>query len=110
MTIEVEVMTVSGFEAWAAKNSPRYSVIYCVADTTIAVAGLTYQEAWRARDLHSVAGKTAWVEPSVGNVPTYVCNRFVGKSKQDDCSECGGRFADHRPLPKPIGWRQNEAT
>ncbi len=39
-----------------------YSVVYCVAGTSIAVHGLTYDEAWTARDLHSVAGKTAWVE------------------------------------------------
>ncbi len=65
--IEVEVMTVAGFEAWAAKNSPRYAVVYCVTDTTIAVSGLTYDEAWTARNLHSQTGKTAWVEIETEN-------------------------------------------
>ncbi len=62
MTIEVEVMTVAGFEVWAAKNSPRCTVVWCIAGTLLSVAGLTHREAWKARDLHAVEGHTTWVE------------------------------------------------
>ena len=48
--------------AQADARIPRYTVVWCFAGTALAVAELTYDEAWTARDLHSVAGHTAWVE------------------------------------------------
>lgn len=50
-------------------NPFAYTVKYCFHNTVIAVTGLTYDEAWQARKLHSLSGKTAWVEEE--SVPTY---------------------------------------
>ncbi len=49
-------------EAIERSKRLRYTIKYCFFDTVIAVTGLTYDEAWQARKLHSLSGKTAWVE------------------------------------------------
>ncbi len=47
---------------WEPVPPLRYTVVWAFAGTALAVAELTYSEAWEACDLHSKAGHTSWVE------------------------------------------------